>query len=166
MSYPDRVLDEIFFLIDKSDSSEPSEAARDAASKKLTTTHRVSGSLQCKSNEQLAMSLFPGYREWLEGDHIYDRSPEMYISVYFNQTNDLAHQYQMIRYMELRQPLVSTEGRSRPRLAGACNACPSKATNDLVKVWYKDLRKKRSRSFDDKPLLPGIPDYPAFSWST
>ena len=117
MSYPDRVLDEIFFLIDKSDS------------KKLT-------------NEELAMSLFPDYREWLEGDHIYDRSPEMYISVYFNRTNDLAYQYQMIRYMELR---------------------PSKATNDLVKVWYKDLRKKRSRSFDDKPLLPGVPDYPAFS---
>ena len=120
MSYPDRVLDEIFFLIDKSDS------------KKLT-------------NEQLALSLFPGYRDWLEGDHIYDHSPEMYISVYFNQTNDLAHQYQMIRYMELR---------------------PSKATNDLVKVWYKDLRKKRSRSFDDKPLLPGVPDYPTFSSST
>ena len=133
MSYPDRVLDEIFFLIDKSDS------------KKLTTTHRVSGSLQCKTNEQLALSLFPGYRDWLEGDHIYDRSPEMYISVYFNQTNDLAYQYQMIRYMEL---------------------CPSKDTNDLVKAWYRELRKKRFRSFDDKPILPGVPDYPAFSSST
>ena len=127
MSYPDRVLDEIFFLIDKSDS------------KKL-------------SNEHLALSLFPDYRDWLEEDHIYERTPEMYISVYFNQTNDLAHQYQMIRYMELRQPL-----------AGACNACPSKDTNDLVKAWYRELRKKRSRSFDDKPLLPGIPDYPAFA---
>lgn len=116
MSYPDRVLDEIFFLIDKSDS------------KKL-------------SNEQLALSLFPGYRDWLEEDHIYDRSPEMYISVYFNQTNDLAYQYQMIRYMELR---------------------PSKATNDLVKAWYRELRKKRFRSFDDKPILPGVPDYPCY----
>ena len=130
MSYPDRVLDEIFFLIDKSDS------------KKLSNEQAASLAASEKTSEDLALSLFPDYRDWLEEDHIYERTPEMYISVYFNQTNDLVHQYQMIRYMELR---------------------PSKATNDLVKVWYRELRKKRSRSFDDKPLLPGIPDYPAFA---
>ena len=116
MSYPDRVLDEIFFLIDKSDSSE-------------------------KTSEELALSLFPGYRDWLEEDHIYERTPEMYISVYFNQTNDLAHQYGMIRYMELR---------------------PTEDNKNIVEAWYRDLRRKRTNSFDDKPILPGVPDYPMY----
>ena len=96
------------------------------------------------SKEELAITLFPGCRDWLEKPHRYDHTPEMYISVHFNRTNDLERQYGMIRYMELR---------------------PTKDYKDIVEAWYRDLRTKRTHSFDDKPILPGVPDYPVFSSS-
>ena len=94
------------------------------------------------TDNELALTLFPDCRDWLEEDHRYDHTPEMYISVYFNRTNDLEHQYRMVRYMELR---------------------PTENNKNIVNAWYKDLRKKRSNSFDDKPILPGVPDYPVFA---
>ena len=124
MSYPTEVLDEIFDLIDASEM----RAKRKALSE-LT-------------DNELALTLFPECRDWLEEDHRYDHTPEMYISVYFNRTNDLAYQYRMVRYMELR---------------------PTEANKNIVIAWYKELRKKRSNSFDDKPILPGVPDYPVFA---
>ena len=94
------------------------------------------------TSKELALTLFPECRDWLEEDHRYDHTPEMYISVYFNRTNDLAYQYRMVRYMELR---------------------PTENNKNIVIAWYKELRKKRSNSFDDKPILPGVPDYPVFA---
>ena len=124
MSYPTEVLDEIFDLIDASEM----RAKRKALSE-LT-------------DNELALTLFPECRDWIEEDHRYDHTPEMYISVYFNRTNDLEHQYRMVRYMELR---------------------PTENNENIVNAWYKDLRKKRCNSFDDKPILPGVPDYPVFA---
>ena len=124
MSYPTEVLDEIFDLMDAIEM----RAKRKALSE-LT-------------DNELALTLFPECRDWLEEDHRYDHTPEMYISVYFNRTNDLAYQYRMVRYMELR---------------------PTENNKNIVNAWYKDLRKKRSNSFDDKPILPGVPDYPVFA---
>ena len=124
MSYPTEVLDQIFDLIDAIEM----RAKRKALSE-LT-------------DNELALTLFPECRDWLEEDHRYDHTPEMYISVYFNRTNDLAYQYRMVRYMELR---------------------PTENNKNIVNAWYKDLRKKRSNSFDDKPILPGVPDYPVFA---
>ena len=121
---PSDVLDEIFDLIDASEM----RAKRKALSE-LT-------------DNELALTLFPECRDWLEEDHRYDHTPEMYISVYFNRTNDLEYQYRMVRYMELR---------------------PTEANKNIVIAWYKELRKKRSNSFDDKPILPGVPDYPVFA---
>ena len=124
MSYPTEVLDEIFDLIDASEM----RAKRKALSE-LT-------------DNELALTLFHECRDWLEEDHRYDHTPEMYISAYFNRTNDLEYQYRMVRYMELR---------------------PTEANKNIVIAWYKELRKKRSSSFDDKPILPGVPDYPVFA---
>lgn len=135
---PSTVLDEIFDAID------------DCPHK--TSKHgRKCSSLESKPNlsklsdNELAITLFPGCRDWLEKPHRYDHTPEMYISVHFNRTNDLERQYGMIRYMELR---------------------PTKDYKDIVEAWYRDLRTKRTHSFDDKPILPGVPDYPVFSLST
>ena len=124
MSYPTEVLDEIFDLMDAIEMR-----AKRTALSELT-------------DNELALTLFPDCRDWLEEDHRYDHTPEMYISVYFNRTNDLAYQYRMVRYMELR---------------------PTENNKNIVNAWYKDLRKKRSNSFDDKPILPGVPDYPVFA---
>ena len=124
MSYPTEVLDEIFDLMDAIEM----RAKRKALSE-LT-------------DNELALTLFPECRDWLEEDHRYGHTPEMYISVYFNRTNDLEYQYRMVRYMELR---------------------PTENNKNIVNAWYKDLRKKRSNSFDDKPILPGVPDYPVFA---
>ena len=124
MSYPTEVLDEIFDLIDASEM----RAKRKALSE-LT-------------DNELALTLFPECRDWIEEDHRYDHTPEMYISVYFNRTNDLAYQYRMVRYMELR---------------------PTEVNKNIVIAWYKELRKKRSNSFDNEPILPGVPDYPVFA---
>ena len=122
---PSKVLNEIFDAIDGC----PHKTSKPNLSK-LT-------------DNELAISLFPECREWLEEAHRYDHTPETYISVYFYRTNDLAFQYRMIRYMELR---------------------PTKDNKELVNAWYRDLRKKRYASFDnDQPmLLPGVPDYPVF----
>jgi hypothetical protein len=120
---PSYVLDEIFDLID---AIETQAKMRDLS--KLT-------------DNELALTLFPECRDWLEENHRYDHTPEMYISAYFDRTNDLAYQYRMVRYMELR---------------------PTEANKNIVNAWYKDLRKKRSNTFDNKPILPGVPDYPVF----
>ena len=119
-----QLLDEIFDLID---SIEMRAKIRD---------------LSKLSDNEPALTLFPECREWLEENHRYDHTPEMYISAYFNRTNDLEYQYRMIRYMELR---------------------PTGANKDIVNAWYKELRKKRYNSFDNKPILPDVPDYPVFS---
>ena len=124
MSYPTEVLDEIFDLMDAIEMRAPRKALSEL------------------TDNELALTLFPDCRDWLEEDHRYDHTPEMYISVYFNRTNDLEYQYRMVRYMELR---------------------PTEANKNIVNAWYKDLRKKRSNSFDDKPILPGVPDYPVFA---
>ena len=129
MSYPTEVLDEIFDLIDAT------------APPRKPLTDSTKGASSYGDNE-LALTLFPECRDWLEEDHRYDHTPEMYISVYFNRTNDLEHQYRMVRYMELR---------------------PTEDNKNIVNAWYKELRKKRSNSFDDKPILPGVPDYPVFA---
>ena len=124
MSYPTEVLDEIFDLMDAIEMR-----AKRTALSELT-------------DNELALTLFPECRDWLEEDHRYDHTPEMYISAYFNRTNDLEYQYRMVRYMELR---------------------PTENNKNIVIAWYKELRKKRSNSFDDKPILPGVPDYPVFA---
>ena len=128
-SIPSDVLDELFDLIE---GKRQCSAAPRVERKPLT-------------DNELAISLFPECREWLEENHRYDHTPEMYISVYFNRTNDLEYQYRMVRYMELR---------------------PTEANKNIVNAWYKELRKKRSNSFDNKPILPGVPDYPVFGSCT
>ena len=125
---PSKVLDEIFDAIDGLSTVAPKQ------------THEVLSKL---TDNELAISLFPECREWLEEAHRYDHTPETYISVYFYRTNDLAFQYRMIRYMELR---------------------PTKDNKELVNAWYRDLRKKRYTSFDNDQhmLLPGVPNYPCY----
>ena len=120
---PSMVLDEIFDAIDDC----PHKTSKPNLSK--------------LSDNELAITLFPACRDWLLEPHRYDHTPEMYISVHFNRTNDLEYQYGMIRYMELR---------------------PTKDYKDIVEAWYRDLRTKRARSFDDKPILPGVPNYPCY----
>ena len=120
---PSMVLDEIFDAIDGC----PHKTSKPNLSK--------------LSDNELAITLFPACRDWLEKSHRYDHTPEMYISVHFNRTNDLEYQYGMIRYMELR---------------------PTKDYKDIVEAWYRDLRTKRTHSFDDKPILPGVPNYPCY----
>ena len=120
---PSYVLDEIFDLID------------------AIETQPKMGDLSKLTDNELALTLFPECRDWLEENHRYDLTPEMYISAYFDRTNDLAYQYRMVRYMELR---------------------PTENNKNIVNAWYKDLRKKRSNTFDNQPILPGVPDYPVF----
>ena len=135
-----QLLDEIFDLID---AIETQAKIRDSCenSRRL----RVPAALSKLTDNELALTLFPECRDWLEENHRYDHTPEMYISAYFNRTNDLEYQYRMVRYMELR---------------------PTGANKDIVNAWYKELRKKRSNSFDNKPILPGVPDYPVFASCT
>ena len=142
---PSTVLDEIFDAID-GHPHKTSKHGRKCSS--LESKHRRKcSSLESKPNlsklsdNELAITLFPACRDWLEKSHRYDHTPEMYISVHFNRTNDLEYQYGMIRYMELR---------------------PTKDYKDIVEAWYRDLRTKRARSFDDKPILPGVPNYPCY----
>ena len=137
MSYPTEVLDEIFDLMDAIEMR-----AKRQASCEISRRLRVPAALSELTDNELALTLFPDCRDWLEEDHRYDHTPEMYISVYFNRTNDLEYQYRMVRYMELR---------------------PTENNKNIVNAWYKELRKKRSNSFDNKPILPGVPDYPSFS---
>ena len=128
---PSDVLDEIFDLIEAAGTRSLREISQEAKP-----------NLSKLSDNDLALTLFPECRDWLEENHRYDHTPEMYISAYFNRTNDLEYQYRMVRYMELR---------------------PTETNKNIVNAWYKELRKKRSNSFDDKPILPGVPDYPSFS---
>ena len=121
---PSTVLDELFDAIE----AKPKRLAK-------------KGDLSKLSDNELAITLFPGCRDWLLEPHRYDHTPEMYISVHFNRTNDLQRQYGMIRYMELR---------------------PTEDNKNIVEAWYRDLRRKRTNSFDDKPILPGVPDYPMY----
>ena len=137
MSYPTEVLDEIFDLMDAIEM----RANRRSLSELTDSTKGASS----YGDNELALTLFPECRDWLEENHRYDHTPEMYISAYFNRTNDLAYQYRMVRYMELR---------------------PTEDHKNIVNAWYKELRKKRSNSFDDKPILPDVPDYPVFGSCT
>lgn len=130
---PSTVLDEIFDAIDDC----PHKTSKPNLSKLSDSTKGASS----YGDNELAITLFPGCRDWLEKPHRYDHTPEMYISIHFNRTNDLQRQYGMIRYMELR---------------------PTKDYKDIVEAWYRDLRTKRTHSFDDKPILPGVPNYPCY----
>ena len=89
------------------------------------------------ADNELALSLFPECRWWLEEEHIYDHTPEMYISVYFWRIDDLRRQYNMIRYMELRPSAYFQE--------------------HYIDPWYYELRKRRYRS--DEFILPDVPDW-------
>ena len=133
---PSMVLDEIFDAIEAGCTEV--RLAR-AVPKPKRLAKKVD--LSKLSDNELAITLFPGCRDWLEKPHRYDHTPEMYISVHFNRTNDLQRQYGMIRYMELR---------------------PTEDNKNIVEAWYRDLRAKRTHSFDDKPILPGVPNYPCY----
>ena len=146
-SIPSDVLDEIFDLIEAAGTRSLRDTSKEPKPKlsKIRDLSKLTDSTKGASSygdNELALTLFPECREWLEEDHRYDHTPEMYISAYFNRTNDLEYQYRMVRYMELR---------------------PTETNKNIVIAWYKELRKKRSNSFDDKPILPGVPDYPVFA---